>query len=95
MQMNPDEFWSLTPAEFSIKAKGFIEGRKKEQQHDLYIAWHIQEWMRNGAPEWKSIVNKLNEDHKEQEEIHEQTPQAMLAMAKMITVATGGTVVEI
>jgi hypothetical protein len=92
MGLKPSEFWALTYAEFCAMTKGYVE-EKRERGNDLMTsAWFTAYFTRkNPMPPLKDFIQS---DKAESKPNKPQTPEQMLAMARILNAAYGGDVVE-
>lgn len=88
--MDPDRFWRLTIAEFSEMVDGYIRRQKNKRNELLYLAWHTAALIRQA--ELPALADLVQDEPKEP---HEQTPEEMIAVLRLINAAYGGNVVEV
>jgi len=89
----PEQFWALTYAEFIAMARGFHRRQVARANEILYGAWHTELFARyKKLPDLDDILRDPSDKPKKKEP---QTTETMMTMAKMLTAAFGGDVVEV
>ena len=89
MGLKPEEFWRLTRAEFFAMREGHIERQKRQTNESRYESWHIARWIiGRGTPKLEEFLLS------EKTQTKAQTPDQMLAALRMITILSGGKVVQ-
>jgi len=89
LELKPNEFWILTPAEFNEMVAGYIE-RKKQESKDkvidsLFLAWHVEAFQRTKKlPKLDSLISKIEGPKKPLD------PNEMLNQIMSINAAFGG-----
>ena len=90
MGLKPWEFWRLTFAEFMLMAEEYNK-RQTDHAHELlYLAWHTEYFARcKTLPKFDDLLKgEMQPKNKP------QSVDTMMAMAKILTVAFGGEIVE-
>jgi len=91
MQLLPNEFWSLTWAEYYHMAKGYVRRATLRRNELIYTAWHAEAFARSKVlPNLDSLIQFDYEDTPKV-----QTEEDMVAMVMLLNAAFGGEVVEV
>jgi len=88
--MDSDKFWALTYAELDVILNGYVERRKDHNNELLYLAWHTALFTRQEykLPKFEEIITPKEKKQK-------QTDEEMMAMARILNAAFGGTEVTV
>jgi hypothetical protein len=84
MGMRPEEFWKLTPYEFQTMIEGHTNKQKNKYNDLKGLAWYIAVLSR--AKEIPELEKLLGESTPKKE----QTPEEMVAIARILNAAYGG-----
>ena len=90
LNLKPWEFWDLTIAEFKSIAEGYMRKQRNELNERIGLAWNIANLV--NAAKLPKLEDLLVSDIKETKK---QSTQSMINMAKLLTAAFGGEVVEV
>ena len=85
--MNPNDVWNLTYSEICDMSVGYNKRRKQFDEDLTYIGWVPARLVfGKKVPDFNKLISH--------EPTKKQTPEDMIAVAKLITIALGGEVVE-
>lgn len=90
--MTPDQFWSLTYAEFYAILQGFNRRQVQHRNELLYHAWHTEVFARQ--KQLPKLADIIQDDSEQVERKPKQSDEEMMAMCRMLNAAFGGEVVE-
>lgn len=87
INVQPSEFWDMTPAELGIMIRAFNEKTKADHKNELTLAYLTAYWHRvKKMPKLKEVLNE------EEPKKKKMTAQDMLNEIKRLNEAMGGTV---
>lgn len=95
MSMSLNEFWDMTPYEFSIFTKGFFARKKNERDESITLSylnamWTIQ-WLSSDKKDRPQPLEKILGIKKEKKVM---SSEQMLAQVKQLNALFGGSEVE-
>lgn len=90
--LDPDAFWRKTPRELSLIFAGAGDRLRREQDERMSLAWHVAALMRTDARKFPKLEKLLSRSARRGPRPR-QTPEQMLAIARLFTVAAGGEII--
>ena len=86
--MKPDDFWLLSPYEFSLIVDGYIRRERKNANNLIALAWNSECFAR--TKKLPPLNDLLLKDEKEVVKEKPQTNDDMMTMCKLLNAAYGG-----
>lgn len=87
------DFWELTPFEFSLMVKEYIDKAQQLKKDQITMAYLVAYWGRvKDLPQLSEVLNDLSKNDKSKNP--EQSAEQMLVAIKAMNAAMGGEVVE-